>query len=79
MTVLANSVDPDQVASSEAKWCALFVIKYVNFYQKPGSSNLAGWKSEVGVAIYSAWQGFKYFIFQRKHLSTEPLQIENDF
>ena len=27
--VLANSVDPDQLAS------ALFVIKYVNFYQKP--------------------------------------------
>ena len=29
---------------------ALFVIKYVNFYQKPGSSNLIGWKLEVGVA-----------------------------
>ena len=26
------------------------VIKYVNFYQKPGSSNLIGWKLEVGVA-----------------------------
>ena len=41
--VLANSVDPDQLASS---WSgsALFVIKYVNFYQKPGSSNLIGWK-----------------------------------
>ena len=40
--VLANSVDPDQLASSEANWSgsALFVIKYVNFYQKPGSSNL---------------------------------------
>ena len=42
--VLANSVDPDQLAS------ALFVIKYVNFYQKPRSSNLIGWKLEVGVA-----------------------------
>ena len=25
-------------------------IKYVNFYQKPGSSNLIGWKLEVGMA-----------------------------
>ena len=50
--VLANSVDPDQLASEEANWSgfALFVIKYVNFYQKPGSSNLIGWKLEVGVA-----------------------------
>ena len=31
---------------------ALFVIKYVNFYQKPGSSNLIGWKLEVGVATF---------------------------
>ena len=32
--VLANSVDPDQLASEEANWSgsALFVIKYVNFY-----------------------------------------------
>ena len=44
--VLANSVDPDQLASEEANWsgAALFVIKYVNFYQKLGSSNLIGWK-----------------------------------
>ena len=54
--VLVNSVDPDQLASEEANWeanwsgSALFVIKYVNFYQKPGSSNLIGWKLEVGVA-----------------------------
>ena len=35
--VLANSADPDQLASEEAKWSgsALFVIKYVNFYQNP--------------------------------------------
>ena len=41
----------DQLASEEANWSgsALFVIKYVNFYQKPGSSNLIGWKLEVGV------------------------------
>ena len=50
--VLANSVDPDQLASEEANWSgsALFAIKYVNFYQKPRSSNLIGWKLEVGVA-----------------------------
>ena len=50
--VLANSVDPDQLASEEANWSgsALFIIKYVNLYQKPRSSNLIGWKLEVGVA-----------------------------
>ena len=47
-----SSVDPDQLASSEANWSgsALFVIKYVSFYQNPGSGNLIGWKLEVGVA-----------------------------
>ena len=42
--VLAISADPDQLASEEANWSgsALFVIKYVNFYQKSGSSNLIG-------------------------------------
>ena len=50
--VLPNSVDPDQLASEEVNWSgsALFVIKYVNFYQKPRSSNLIGRKLEVGVA-----------------------------
>ena len=50
--VLANSVDPNQLASEEANWSgsALFVIKYVNFYQKLWSSNVIGWKLEVGVA-----------------------------
>ena len=50
--VSANSVDPDQLASEEANWSesALFVIKYVNFYQKLGSRNLIGWKLEIGVA-----------------------------
>ena len=49
--ILANSVDPDQLASEEANCSgsALFLIKYVNFYQKSGSSNLIGWKSEVGM------------------------------
>ena len=48
----ANSADPDQLASKEANWSgsALFVIKYVNFYQKPRSSNPIGWKLEVGMA-----------------------------
>ena len=50
--VLKNSVDPDQLASEEANWSgfALFVITYVNFYQKLGSSNLIGWNLEVGMA-----------------------------
>ena len=50
--VLANNVDPDQLASKEANWSgsASFGIKYVNFYQKPWSSNLIGKKLEVGVA-----------------------------
>ena len=48
----ANSVDPDQLASEEAKWSgsALFVINYMKFYQQPGSNNLIGWNLEVGVA-----------------------------
>ena len=29
---------------------ALFVIQYVNLFQQPGSSNLIGWKLEVGGA-----------------------------
>ena len=50
--VLANSVDPDQLASEEANWSdsALFAIKYVNLYQQSGSSNLIGWKLEMGMA-----------------------------
>ena len=48
---LANSVDPDQLASEEANWSgsAPFVIKCVIFIQKPGSSNLIVWILEVGV------------------------------
>ena len=36
MPCLANSVDPDKLASEEAKWSgsALFAIKYVNLYNK---------------------------------------------
>ena len=50
--VLANSVDPDQLASEEANWSgsALLVIQYVNLYQYSGSRNLIGWQLELGVA-----------------------------
>ena len=46
-----NSVDPDQWASEEANWSgtALFAIKYVNLWQQYRTSNLIGWKLEVGV------------------------------
>ena len=49
--VLANSADPDQLASEEANWSrsALFAIQYLNLGQQPGSSNLIGWKLGVGV------------------------------
>ena len=53
MPLLSNSADPDQLGSEEeANWygSALFAIKYVNLYQQPGSSNLIGWKLEVGMA-----------------------------
>ena len=43
----ANSVYPDQLSS----WSALFAIQYLNSYQQPESSNLIGWKLEVGVAF----------------------------
>ena len=33
---------------SQLIWTALFVILYVNLYQQPGSSNLIGWKLEMG-------------------------------
>ena len=46
---LANSVDPDQLANwSES---VLFAIKFVNCYQKLGSSNLIGRKLEMGMAF----------------------------
>ena len=52
MPCFANSVDPDLLASDEANLSgsALFAIKYANLYQQLGSSNLIGWKLEVGVA-----------------------------
>ena len=51
--VLANSVDPDQLASEEANGSgsALFVIKYMNFYQK--SNNLIGWKWDWHLNLFS--------------------------
>ena len=52
MLRLANSVDPDQLASQEANWSGptLFVMQYLNLYKKAGSSNLIGWQLEVGMA-----------------------------
>ena len=49
---LSKQCDPDQLASEEANWSgsALFAIKYVNLYQQTVSSNLIGWKLEMGVA-----------------------------
>ena len=51
--IFANSVDADQLASEEANWSgsALFVMKYVNLYEQPGSSSL------IGKTIFSAWEG----------------------
>ena len=48
----ANSVDPDQLASSEANWSgsALFVIQYVNLYQQTEPSILIGSHLVLGVA-----------------------------
>ena len=45
-------VDPDQLASGETNrsGSTLFVIKHVNLYQQPRSSNLISWKLEVGMA-----------------------------
>ena len=52
MPSFAYSVDPDQLASEEANGSgsALFVIKYVNLYQRARSTDLIGWKLEMGVA-----------------------------
>ena len=59
---------PEMSAPIGANWSgsALFVSKYVNFYQKPGSSNLIGWELEVGgILIYSAWEGLVPNWFER--------------
>ena len=46
-----QTVDPDELASEKANWSgsALFAIKYVNLYQQTWSSNLFGWKLEIGM------------------------------
>ena len=51
ISCLAKSFDPDQLDSKEAIWSGstLFAIKYVYLYEQSGSSNLIGWKLEVGV------------------------------
>ena len=54
-SVLANSVDPDQLASEAI--CT--VIKYVNFYQKTWNKYF-DWleiRSRHGICIYSAREG----------------------
>ena len=40
------------MASEETNWSgsALFAIKYMNLKQQSESSNMTGWKIEVGVA-----------------------------
>ena len=40
-----------QLTSEDSKWSqsALFAIKYVALYQQPRSTNLTGWKLEMGV------------------------------
>ena len=50
-----SSVDPDQLASSEANWSGPvpFVIQYVNLYQQSGISNLISWQLEMGLI---GWQ-----------------------
>ena len=56
---LCNSVDPDNLAFEEANWSSLFVVMYVNLYQKPGLSKI-DWLEITcgcGILIYSAWQG----------------------
>ena len=64
----------DQLVSEEANWSvsALFVIKYVNFYQKPRLSNLIGWKfiylmtnsaspDQLASSSEASWSGYTLF------------------
>ena len=61
--VLANSVDPDQLASEEANssGSALFVIKICEFLSKTQIKYFDWLKigSGHGILIYSAWQGLR--------------------
>ena len=41
---------PLQTVQIQISWLTLFVIKYLNLYEKLGSSNLIGWKLEMGMA-----------------------------
>ena len=47
--VLMNPGTSEEANRSDS---ALFAIKYVNLYKQSGSSNLIGWKLDVGVASY---------------------------
>ena len=75
----ANSVDPDQLASEEANWSALFAIKYVKLYKQSGSSWLeirSGWHlnlfsmTRVNITIKEIWakllQSTIITLFQKK-------------
>ena len=57
--VLANSIDPDQLASKEANWSgsALFSIKCMNLYQQSDQVNWLKLRNGRGILIHSAWQG----------------------
>ena len=50
----SNSIDPDQMVSSEAIWSGstLFVIQFENLNKNIKWCNLIGWWSEMGVANY---------------------------
>ena len=50
--ILCKILNPWPAEPEEANWSgsALFAIKYVNLYQQAVSSNLIGWKLEMGVA-----------------------------
>ena len=69
MPAFSNSVDPDQLPSSEANWsgCTLFGIGYVNLYEQPRSNNLIGWKKEVGVATLFSMGRVKHYCIYPKH------------
>ena len=49
LTLVLNPDIPCLCKLCRSRSVALFVIKYVNLYQQPGSSNLTGWKLEVDV------------------------------
>ena len=59
---IANSVDPDELASEEDNWTgsALFVIQYVNLCQQSELSNLTGCQAETVVAVVQIFKATRY-------------------